>query len=87
MVLIDKHWKPFGMKSWSITRYNPEDALDGHPPPYLVQATIHWDKIEDIREALAKGSKETGADIANYTDVKPLMWISKVTGENLDCQK
>ena len=80
MTLINKAWKPFGMKSWSVAVFKPEDSLDGNPPPYIVQATVLWDSVEDLKEALAKGSKETGVDVANYTDVYPEIWISKVTG-------
>jgi uncharacterized protein (TIGR02118 family) len=77
MVLIDKHWKPFGMKDWVVTVLKPEDSLDGSTPPYCVQATISWDKVEDFKEAMARGSEETMADIPKYTNVQPHIWISR----------
>ncbi|KAJ9605922.1 hypothetical protein H2200_009771 [Cladophialophora chaetospira] len=78
--IITRDWTPFGMKSWSVAIFKPEDSLDGKPPPYIVQATVHWDSVADLKKALAEGSAESGKDVANYTDVYPEIWISKVTG-------
>ncbi|KIW25810.1 uncharacterized protein PV07_08953 [Cladophialophora immunda] len=78
--IINRDWKPFGMGKWTVASYGPEDSLDGKRPPYMVTATIEWDKIEDLKEALAKGSEVSGKDVANYTDVYPEIWISKITG-------
>lgn len=66
------------MKNWEITVYQPEDSLDGSTPPYCVQATVYWDKIEDFKNALANGSEETRKDIPIYTDVEPVIWSSRV---------
>ncbi len=68
------------MKSWSVAIFKAEDSLDGNPPPYIVQATVLWDSVNDLKEALAKGSEESGKDVGNYTDSVPEIWISKVTG-------
>ncbi|EXJ75031.1 uncharacterized protein A1O5_01727 [Cladophialophora psammophila CBS 110553] len=78
--IIDRDWKPFGMGKWTVASFKAEDSLDNKPPPYMVTATIEWDKVEDLKEALAKGSEVSGKDVANYTDVYPEIWISKVTG-------
>ena len=74
------------MLSWTITSFSQEDSLDGSLPPYCVQATVTFESMKSMREALAKGSKETGADVANYTDVVPVIWVSRVVAEEGDCQ-
>jgi uncharacterized protein (TIGR02118 family) len=79
MKIIDRDWKPFGMGRWAVAAFNSEDSLDGTAPPYMVTATIEWDKIEDFKEALAKGSQASSKDVANYTDVQPVIWIGKTT--------
>lgn len=79
MKMIDEAWKPFGMGRWTVAEFKSEDSLDGSTPPYIVTATVEWDRVEDLKEALAKGSQETMKDVANYTDVQPVVWVSKVT--------
>lgn len=80
MAIINKAWTPFGMKSWSVAIFKAEDSLDGSTPPYIVQATVLWDSVNDLKEALSKGSEESAKDVGNYTDVQPEIWVSKVTG-------
>ena len=59
------------------------DSSQGSTPPYIVCTTIYWDSVDDIKKALAAPeSKETGADLANFTDVHPAIWISDVAGQN-----
>lgn len=60
--------------------FDNKDTFDGKAPRYVVQATLFFDSVEGLREAFAKGSEETLADISNYTDVQPEMWIGKVVG-------
>lgn len=81
MKMIDRDWKAFGMKTWSVATFKTEDSLDGKQPRYRVQTTILWDKVEDLKAALAEGSKETMKDIANYCDVSPEIWVSKIAGK------
>lgn len=66
------------MKNWEITVYKPEDSVDGSTPPYCVQASIWWDSVEDFKKALMEGSEETRKDIPHYTDVDPVIWVSRV---------
>lgn len=80
MAMIDRDWKAFGMKTWSVAVFKAEDSLDGKTPRYMVQTTILWDRVEDLKAALAEGSMEMMKDIANYCDVAPEIWVSKITG-------
>lgn len=55
----------------------------GSTPPYIVVTTIYWDSLDDVKNALgAPESKETGADVANFTDVYPVIWMADVAGQN-----
>lgn len=60
--------------------FDSKDTFDRNAPPYVVQASLVFDSVEGLREAFAKGSEETLADVPKYTDVHPSMWIGKVAG-------
>jgi len=77
MVLINKLWTPHGMKSWTVTSYSSADSLDGSTPPYCAQATIYFDTMDQVKQALSN-SAETQADIKNYTNVAPVVWVSRL---------
>jgi len=83
MTMIDKYWGPHGMKSWDVKTFPKDKSLDGSTPPYIVVTTIYWDSLDDVKNALgAPESKETGADVANFTDVYPVIWMADVAGQN-----
>lgn len=87
MSLIAKHWTSFGMTNWTITSFSKEDSLDGNTPPFCVQAAVQFSSMDSMKGALtSEGSKETGADVANYTNVTPVIWVSKLVAENKNCQ-
>lgn len=87
MSLIAEHWTPHGMQNWTITSLAAEDSLDGSTPPYCVQATVTFDSMDGVRAALTNSGKETGADVVNYTDVTPVIWVSRLVAEERECQK
>lgn len=62
-----------------VESFKSEDSLDGSTPPYMVTATIEWDKVEDFKDALFKGGEASSKDVVNYTDVQPVLWIGKIT--------
>lgn len=79
MSLIAKHWTQHNMTSWTITSFSKETSLDGSTPPYCVQANVHFKDLASLQAALgSEGSKETGADVANFTDVQPAIWVSRL---------
>lgn len=83
MANIDKYWTPYGMKSWEVTIYKPEDSLDGSTLPYIAQATIYWDNMDHFKAALANGSEETKKDIPIYTDVEPIVLVSRLHARSI----
>ena len=53
----------------------------GAPSPYLGACSIVCDSVESLQGALGQHGKEIMADIPNYTDVQPVVWISEVVVE------
>lgn len=47
MALVDKHWGPFGMKSWTIVQFE-----EGDPSGMHVQAIMLWESIEAFEKAI-----------------------------------
>ena len=74
------------MLSWTIASFSHADSLDGAAPPYCVQATVKFASKEDMMAALTQSSGETGKDVVNYTDVKPVIAVSRVEAEERDVQ-
>ena len=53
-------------------------APGGAPAPFLCVASIHISSIEDFQAVLAQHGAQIMADIANYTNVQPLIQIDEV---------
>lgn len=53
----------------------------GQPPAYVAMCHIHADSVEAFQAAFGPHAKEIMADIANYTDIAPVMQISQVAVE------
>lgn len=53
-------------------------AAPGTPAPYVGMCHIFCESVESFQAAFADHGKEIMADIANYTDLAPVMQISEV---------
>ena len=49
----------------------------GTPPTYRVMAHISFASMDDLQQAIAKGSA-LFADIPNFTDIQPVVQVSEV---------
>jgi len=60
--------------------YVTESAIDAAAPPqaYRLIAELRFDDMESARLALAAHGPETQADIANFTDVAPVIAIGEL---------
>lgn len=62
--------------------YTVDKGLAGgapdEPPPYLAMCHIYSDSVEAFQAAFGPHAREILADIANYTDLAPVMQISEV---------
>lgn len=56
-----------------ISGRTPED-----PIPYLAIGYLYFDSIEVYREAFAPHAEEIVSDIPNYTNIQPVIQISKI---------
>lgn len=50
----------------------------GQPAPYLAMCHIHCDSVDAFQAGFGPHAAEIMADIAHYTDQKPLVQISEV---------
>jgi len=73
MALVDKHWRSYGLKSWSVQQFEDKD-----PSGLYVQTTLHWRSIEDFQRAWDANIPELMNDLENYTETVPTRWIAKV---------
>ena len=50
----------------------------GAPSPYLAACSVLAESVEVLQGALGPHLPEIRADVANYTDAEPVIWISEV---------
>jgi uncharacterized protein (TIGR02118 family) len=82
----DKHMPMVADRLGSACLYYSIDqglagGAPGSPPPYLAACSFACESAEALQKALGPHAKEIMADIPNYTDAKPVMWISEVVVE------
>ena len=71
----DKH-VPLAVSTWGIERFEIDKGVDG---PYEAAVHFFFASPDDIGKAM--GSEGTGAimaDVANYTDIQPVMQTSEI---------
>jgi uncharacterized protein (TIGR02118 family) len=64
-------------KSYTIDK-GLAGGAPGAPAPYIGMCHIYCDSVESFQSAFGPHAKAIMADIANYTDLKPVMQISEV---------
>lgn len=72
MKIVQEHWGPLGLKSWSIVEFE-----EGDPSGLLVQAILYWSTREAYDKAYAMGIPEVHEDLKHYTNEPPVRWIGK----------
>lgn len=76
--LVRDRLEPAGLRSMTIIEEKALDSSAG-PQAYRLVADLRFDDLETTRKALAAHGPETQADIANFTDVVPVILIGEVT--------
>jgi uncharacterized protein (TIGR02118 family) len=73
--LVHRCWDGMGLKGLKVVKgiATPDPKT---PPPYQVVASLSFDSLEAFRAAVAAKGAEVMGDIANFTDVKPVVQIS-----------
>ncbi|PYI01504.1 hypothetical protein BO78DRAFT_401256 [Aspergillus sclerotiicarbonarius CBS 121057] len=70
MSLVERHWKKYGVQSWSVNRFNP--AVDGTRPRYTFGCIIVWESEESVQRAF--NGPESAAvleDIPKFSNKQP----------------
>ena len=73
----DKH-VPLAVKNWGLTpdRAEIDKGING---PYEAAVHFLFDSVDAIGEAMSSpGTGEIMADVANYTDIQPVMQTSEI---------
>lgn len=77
MPLIERHWKKFGVKSWSVTKFTP--GLDGNQPLYAFGSTVYWDNNARIKEAFeSPETAEIMGDVPNFSNKQPIFLLGRI---------
>ncbi len=67
---------PLCVKTWSPAKAEIEKGIDG---PYVAAVHFTFDSMEAMGAAMgAEGTGEIMADVANYTNIAPVMQTSEV---------
>ena len=65
--------------------YTIDKGIAGGAPgaasPFLAACSISCESVDTLQRALAPHAPEIMADITNYTDVQPVIWIAESVGE------
>ena len=71
----DQH-VPLACKTWGLAGADIDRGLNG---PYVAAVHFHFESMEAMQAALAaEGTAAVGADVANYTTIKPVQQVSEI---------
>jgi uncharacterized protein (TIGR02118 family) len=73
--LLKRLFEPSGMQNLRLLRGSR--SLDGGAAPYEVLAYFDMPSLEKLQNALAQHGPQILGDIANYTDVQPVIQINE----------
>lgn len=71
MPLVGKHFGSHGMQSWSVIEFAP--GPDGAKPLYSVQATLVFEKAEQVGKAIEAEGKVIFGDVPNFSNKQPVV--------------
>jgi uncharacterized protein (TIGR02118 family) len=71
----DRH-VPLALRTWGLERAEIDKGVDG---PYVAAVHFQFDSLEAMTTALTgDGSVQVTADVANYTNITPVVQVSEV---------
>lgn len=50
----------------------------GSKPPFIAQAHFLFDSVDSFQKAFGAHAEAIMADIPNYTDLQPIIWLNEV---------
>jgi len=80
MPRIEREWKKYGLKSWSVTKYGP--GLDGSDAPYAFGSVVVYRDEAALKAAFA-GPEVEGimADVVNFSNKPGVFLVGTVLEE------
>jgi uncharacterized protein (TIGR02118 family) len=67
---------PLALRTWGLDRAEIDKGVNG---PYVAAVHFRFDSLEAMTAALsAEGSAQVTADVANYTNITPVVQISEI---------
>lgn len=71
----EKH-VPLAIRAWGLTTADIDKGVDG---PYVAAVHFEFDSVEAIQAAMAaEATGEVLADVANYTNITPVLQTSEI---------
>ncbi|HET9690463.1 MAG TPA: EthD family reductase [Acidimicrobiales bacterium] len=72
------HHVPLAVKTWGLSGAEIDKGVDG---PYVAAVHMRFDSLEAMQSAMgAPGTADVMADVANYTNIQPVMQTSEIVG-------
>jgi uncharacterized protein (TIGR02118 family) len=67
---------PLAMKAWGLTEAEIDKGVDG---PYVAAVHFEFESVDALGAAMgAEATGEVLADVANYTNITPVMQTSEI---------
>lgn len=74
--LVNKHWSDKGLKNVKLLK-GLAGGGPGEAPSFQVVALLEFKSMEALQNCMGFGGDEIMADVANFTDVEPVLQISE----------
>ena len=70
------HHVPLALRTWGLERAEIDKGVDG---PNVAAVHFRFDSLQAMTAALsAEGSAQVTADVANYTNITPVVQVSEI---------
>jgi uncharacterized protein (TIGR02118 family) len=69
-------FEPYGLKRTELVDGKP--GIDGSKPAYHLMANLYFGSLDGLQTALATRGPEVMADIPNYTNAQPIIYVGEV---------
>jgi uncharacterized protein (TIGR02118 family) len=70
---------PLALRTWGLERAEIDKGIDG---PYVAAVHFHFESTEAMTASMSgESSGQVSADVANYTNITPVVQISEIVTE------
>ncbi len=75
--LVLELWKPHGLLKAELSK-GLTGMMPGSAPDFITIAVLTFESAESLQNALAASGAQVMADLANFTDVQPLIQVNEI---------